>query len=120
MGGQDDAGRAGAFGAAADRAKIVWIGDSVEADENRVGARRQLVSVRVAVWLADRDGTLVVARPRKLGERLRINPLAMRDHEAYLQADESVPYGSVVRVMGIMRASGITKLGIVTDPLVSQ
>jgi biopolymer transport protein TolR len=55
-----------------------------------------------------------------LGERLRRDPLVIRDHEAYLQADESVPYGQVVRVMGIMRSSGVTKLGIVTDPLVSQ
>ncbi len=69
----------------------------------------------VGVWInSDRVTT------DSLGERLRTNPLVLREHEAYLQADESVPYGAVVRVMGIMRASGITRLGIVTDPLVSQ
>ena len=55
-----------------------------------------------------------------LAERLRNHPLVRRDREAYLQADESVPYGAVVRVMGIMRTAGIVKLGIVTDPIVSQ
>ena len=69
----------------------------------------------VGVWIGeDRVPT------EALSERLRLNPVVQRDHEAYLQADESVPYGSVVRVMGIMRAAGVTKLGIVTDPLVSQ
>jgi|LNFM01.1.fsa_nt_gb biopolymer transport protein TolR len=55
-----------------------------------------------------------------LGARLLRDPVVQRDHEAFIQADESVPYGNVVRVMGIMRAAGVNKLGIVTDPLVSQ
>ena len=55
-----------------------------------------------------------------LAERLRREQSVVRDHEAYIQADESVPYGQVVRVMGLMRAAGVTRLGIVTDPLVSQ
>ena len=69
----------------------------------------------VRVWL-DRDMVPI----EQLADRLLHNQMVQRDHEAYLQADESVPYGQVVRVMGIMRSSGVTKLGIVTDPLVSQ
>jgi biopolymer transport protein TolR len=69
----------------------------------------------VGVWLGQ-DRVPIEA----LAERLRTNPMVLRDHEAYLQADETVPYGQVVRVMGIMRNAGVTKLGIVTDPLVSQ
>jgi biopolymer transport protein TolR len=69
----------------------------------------------VGVWLGP-DRVPIDA----LAERLRTNPMVLRDHEAYLQADETVPYGQVVRVMGIMRNAGVTKLGIVTDPLVSQ
>lgn len=56
----------------------------------------------------------------QLGDRLRTNVVVQRDHEAYIQADESITYGMVVRVLGIMRASGVEKLGIVTDPLTSQ
>jgi biopolymer transport protein TolR len=55
-----------------------------------------------------------------LGARLLRDPVVLRDHEAFIQADEAVTYGAVVRVMGIMRAAGVNKLGIVTDPLVSQ
>lgn len=34
----------------------------------------------------------------------------------FLQADRSVPYGYVVEVMGTMRAVGLTKIGLVTQP----
>jgi biopolymer transport protein TolR len=69
----------------------------------------------IGVWV-NRDAVTMDT----LGARLLRDPVVLRDHEAFIQADESVPYGSVVRVMGIMRAAGVNKLGIVTDPLVSQ
>jgi biopolymer transport protein TolR len=69
----------------------------------------------VGIWIG-RDRVTI----ESLADRLRTNATVLRDHEAYLQADESVPYGSVVRVMGIMRLAGVQRLGIVTDPLVSQ
>ncbi len=34
----------------------------------------------------------------------------------YLRADEGVPYGSVVRVLAVMRASGIADVGLVAEP----
>jgi len=34
----------------------------------------------------------------------------------YLRADEGVPYGSVVRVLAVMRASGIGDVGLVAEP----
>ena len=69
----------------------------------------------VAVWVGQ-DKVSV----DNLGAVLRANAIIQRDHEAYVQADESVPYGIVVRVLAIMRTSGVEKLGIVTDPLTSQ
>lgn len=38
------------------------------------------------------------------------------DPEVLLQADREVPYGLVVRVMGLLREAGVQKLGIVTAP----
>lgn len=35
----------------------------------------------------------------------------------YLRADERVPYGSVVRVLAIMRASGVGDVGLVAEPI---
>ncbi|MBF0530876.1 MAG: protein TolR [Deltaproteobacteria bacterium] len=37
--------------------------------------------------------------------------------EVFLRADESLPYGYVVQVMAEIRAAGVTKLGMVTEPL---
>ncbi len=37
--------------------------------------------------------------------------------EAFLRADETIPYGFVARVMAEVKAAGITKLGMVTEPL---
>ena len=34
-----------------------------------------------------------------------------------IQGDEDVPYGAVVRVLAVVRAAGIGKMGLVTDPL---
>jgi biopolymer transport protein TolR len=34
----------------------------------------------------------------------------------YLRADQGVPYGSVVRVLAVMRASGISDVGLVAEP----
>lgn len=34
----------------------------------------------------------------------------------YLRADQSVPYGTVVRVLAVMRASGATDVGLVAEP----
>ena len=35
----------------------------------------------------------------------------------FLRADRSIPYGKVVRVMAEIKASGVEKLGMVTEPL---
>jgi len=34
----------------------------------------------------------------------------------YLRADQGVPYGSVVQVLAVMRASGISDVGLVAEP----
>ena len=34
----------------------------------------------------------------------------------YLRADDGVPYGSVVRVLAVMRASGVGDIGLVAEP----
>jgi biopolymer transport protein TolR len=34
----------------------------------------------------------------------------------YLRADDGVPYGSVVKVLAIMRASGVGDIGLVAEP----
>jgi biopolymer transport protein TolR len=35
----------------------------------------------------------------------------------FLRADDSLPYGFVVKVMGVIREAGIDQIGMVTEPL---
>lgn len=55
-----------------------------------------------------------------LEQALVTNERMQRDKEIYIQADETVPYGYVAKVMALIRRAGIEKLGLVTDPLTSE
>lgn len=50
--------------------------------------------------------------------KLRTNARLMEEKELYIQADEGVKYGAVLRVMAAARSAGVEKLGMITDPLV--
>jgi len=41
---------------------------------------------------------------------------ARPDRQVFVRADQSVPYGQVMRTMGAVRESGLTKIGLVTEP----
>jgi biopolymer transport protein TolR len=56
----------------------------------------------------------------KLEEALTTNTRLQQEREVYLQADETVPYGFVAKVMALIRKGGIEKLGLVTDPTGSE
>jgi biopolymer transport protein TolR len=53
-----------------------------------------------------------------LEDRLKTNARLAEEKELYVQADENVKYGAVLRVMAAARAAGVEKLGMITDPLV--
>ena len=43
-----------------------------------------------------------------------------KSREVYLKADKDIPYGFVVRVMSEIKAAGVEKLGMVTEPVKSK
>ncbi len=51
-------------------------------------------------------------------DKLKNNARLKEEHEIFVQADENVKYGAVLRVMAAARAAGVDKLGMITDPLV--
>ena len=51
-------------------------------------------------------------------EKLGANARLKEEREVYVQADENVKYGAVLRVMAAARSAGVDKLGMITDPLV--
>ena len=52
----------------------------------------------------------------KLGKVLE----ARQDRTVYLKADKTIPYGVVMQVMADIRATGVSKLGMVTLPVPDQ
>jgi biopolymer transport protein TolR len=50
--------------------------------------------------------------------KLKTNARLQEEKEVYVQADESVKYGAVLRVMAAARSAGVEKLGMITDPLI--
>jgi biopolymer transport protein TolR len=53
-----------------------------------------------------------------LDTKLKTNARLAEEKELYVQADENVKYGAVLRVMAAARAAGVEKLGMITDPMV--
>ena len=53
-----------------------------------------------------------------LDGKLKTNARLQEEKELYVQADENVKYGVVLRVMAAARSAGVEKLGMITDPLV--
>ena len=54
----------------------------------------------------------------QIDEKLSTNARLKEDKEVYVQADENVKYGAVLRVMAAARSAGVEKLGMITDPLI--
>jgi biopolymer transport protein TolR len=52
-----------------------------------------------------------------LEEMLKENAKLKADKEIYLHADQSLPYGEVVKLMSIMKLAGANRLNMITDPL---
>jgi biopolymer transport protein TolR len=52
----------------------------------------------------------------QLTEKLRAIAAARPDRQLYVRADQAVPYGQVMRVMGAVRDAGLVKVGLVTEP----
>ena len=50
---------------------------------------------------------------KKLASVSKLNP------NVFLKADQDVPYGVVVQVMGEVKEAGIEKLGMITEPKIS-
>jgi biopolymer transport protein TolR len=73
------------------------------------------IDARGAVFLGEEEVPFYA-----IEERLRAHPLLQGDdREVFVQGDEDVPYGQVLRVLAVVRQAGVERVGLVTDPLSS-
>jgi biopolymer transport protein TolR len=54
--------------------------------------------------------------PEQLTAKLAAIAAARPDRQLYVRADQTVPYGQVMRVMGAVRDAGLVRVGLVTEP----
>jgi biopolymer transport protein TolR len=68
----------------------------------------------------DRSGAIFVDEARLTLSQFSSSFKALANRRGsggvYLRADDGVPYGSVVKVLAIMRASGVGDIGLVAEP----
>ena len=64
----------------------------------------------------DKDPVPLGLLQRRLEELRHKNP----EVAVFLRADQAVPYGTVVEVMDSIKRAGIEKLGMVTDPVITE
>lgn len=80
---------------------------------------RPLESRQGLVVTLDRSGRIYVDEARLSYADFRVTFRALvarrRPSGVYLRADRGVPYGDVVRVLAVIRASGVQNVGLVTE-----
>jgi biopolymer transport protein TolR len=66
----------------------------------------------------EKDGSLKLNKTAMTVKEMSAKLRALRDRSpnVYLRADRTVPYGTVVKVMGEIKEAGIEKLGMITEP----
>ncbi len=96
----------------------------IEVDLPSTRAPRMDIDEQKLILTIDRDRKVYLGETEvpydRLEAALTTNERLQRDREIYLQADETVPYGFVAKVMALIRRGGIEKLGLVTDPLAAE
>jgi biopolymer transport protein TolR len=72
------------------------------------------------VVTVNRDGEIFVDQDRLTFEEFRASFRALSERRGqdgvYLRADQGVPYGTIVQILAIMRASGANNVGLVAEP----
>ncbi len=90
--------------------------DLPQADAPRMGVDEDKVLLSIdaesRVFLGDEEIPLEL-----LADRLTHDERLQRDREIFVQADASVRYGFVVRILAMVREAGVEQMNLVTDPM---
>jgi len=81
---------------------------------------RPLQAASGLVVTVARDGAIYVDEGKFSYDEFRASFRALAGRRGrdgiYLRADEGVPYGTVVKVLAVMRAAGVGDIGLVAEP----
>ncbi len=95
------------------------LGSAIRLDLPKTGAASAVNVPAFVTLVVDKSGqTFLNDQPLKLDELAReLVQTASRnpDTEVQLRADEAVPYGKVVEVMGVAQKAGLSRIGFVAE-----
>ena len=95
------------------------LASSIRLDLPKSDAARPNEAPKYVTLVVDRAGQAFLndqpVSSDQLGQRLRQSAALNPDTEVQLRADETVPYGRIVEVMGIAQKAGLNRIGFVAN-----
>ena len=95
------------------------LASSIKLDLPKSDAARPNEAPQFVTLVVDRAGQAFLndqpVSGDQLDQRLRQNAALNPDTEVQLRADEAVPYGRIVEVMGIAQKAGLNRIGFVAN-----
>ncbi|MEO7953920.1 MAG: biopolymer transporter ExbD [Polaromonas sp.] len=96
------------------------LASTVRLELPKTDAARITATPRFVTLVIDKSGQAFLddkpVQPGELARRLKDAASQNPDTEVQLRADEAVPYGKVVQVMGVAQKAGLNRIGFVADP----
>ena len=96
------------------------LASAIRLDLPKTDAAKALDTPRFVTLVVDKSGQAFLNdQPQPLDELARQLAQTARQHpdtEVQLRADEAVPYGRVVEIMGVAQKAGLSRIGFVAEP----
>lgn len=100
------------------------LASSIKLDLPKTDAAKPVDAPKFVTLVVDKTGQVFLGdKPLAIDElRASLARTAMQnpDTEVQLRADETVPYGKVVEVMGVAQKAGLNRIGFVAEPQSGQ
>ena len=95
------------------------LASSIKLDLPKTEAAKPNDAPKFVTLVVDKSGQTYLGEDKielpALAIRLEATAKAAPDTEVQLRADEAVPYGKVVQVMGVAQKAGLSRIGFVAD-----
>ncbi len=96
------------------------LASAIRLDLPRTDAAKAVETPRFVTLIVDKSGQAFLNdKPvalEELARNLKQTASQNPDTEVQLRADEAVPYGKVVEVMGVVQKAGLNRIGFVAEP----
>jgi biopolymer transport protein TolR len=93
---------------------------SIKLDLPKTEAAKPVDAPKFVAIVVDKTGLIFlndqVTSLAQLADSLSKTAQMSKDTEVQLRADEAVPYGKVVEVMGVAQKAGLNRIGFVAEP----